>query len=121
MRTLGKTIVLTTHYMDEAQYLADRICVIAAGLVVAQGTPETLRAGTDQLTHIRFELPSGVDAAALPLAVRLEEVIAVIETSTPTRTPARPHHLGRGARARAAEPRGHAPITRRRLPGADQT
>ena len=31
MRTLGKTIVLTTHYMDEAQYLADRICVIAAG------------------------------------------------------------------------------------------
>ena len=50
--------MLTTHYMDEAQYLADRICVIAAGQVVAQGTPETLRAGTDQLTHIRFELPA---------------------------------------------------------------
>jgi ABC-2 type transport system ATP-binding protein len=86
MRTLGKTIVLTTHYMDEAQYLADRICVIAAGLVVAQGTPETLRAGTDQLTHIRFELPGGVEATALPLAVRLADGIAVIETSTPTRT-----------------------------------
>jgi ABC-2 type transport system ATP-binding protein len=86
MRTLGKTIVLTTHYMDEAQYLADRICVIAQGLVVAQGTPETLRAGTDQLTHIRFELPSGVDPAALPLPVRLEEVTAIIETKTPTRT-----------------------------------
>ena len=62
--------MLTTHYMDEAQYLADRICVIAAGKVVAQGTPETLRAGTEQLTHIRFELPDGVDAAALPLAVQ---------------------------------------------------
>ncbi len=86
MRTLGKTIVLTTHYMDEAQYLADRICVIAAGKVVAQGTPETLRAGTEQLTHIRFELPDGVAAAALPLRVKMDEGIAIIETATPTRT-----------------------------------
>jgi ABC-2 type transport system ATP-binding protein len=86
MRTLGKTIVLTTHYMDEAQHLADRICVIAAGKVVAQGTPETLRAGTDQLTHIRFELPSGVVPSALPLKVSVEDGIAVIETATPTRT-----------------------------------
>jgi ABC-2 type transport system ATP-binding protein len=86
MRTLGKTIVLTTHYMDEAQYLADRICVIAAGKVVAQGTPETLRAGTDQLTHIRFELPDGVAAAALPLKVSMDEGFVLIETATPTRT-----------------------------------
>ena len=86
MRTLGKTIVLTTHYMDEAQYLADRICVIAAGQVVAQGTPETLRAGTEQLTHIRFELPDGVAATALPLAVRFVEGIAIIETANPTRS-----------------------------------
>jgi ABC-2 type transport system ATP-binding protein len=86
MRTLGKTIVLTTHYMDEAQYLADRICVIAAGQVVAQGTPETLRAGTEQLTHIRFELSNGVQAAAVPLAVKVRDGIAVIETATPTRT-----------------------------------
>jgi ABC-2 type transport system ATP-binding protein len=86
MRTLGKTIVLTTHYMDEAQYLADRICVIAAGRVVAQGTPETLRAGTEQLTHIRFELSNGIDADALPLAVNVHEGIAIIETATPTRT-----------------------------------
>ncbi len=86
MRTLGKTIVLTTHYMDEAQYLADRICVIAAGKVVAQGTPETLRAGTDQLTHIRFELPDGVAATALPLKVSMDEGFVLIETATPTRT-----------------------------------
>jgi ABC-2 type transport system ATP-binding protein len=86
MRTLGKTIVLTTHYMDEAQYLADRICVIAQGQVVAQGTPETLRAGTEQLTHIRFELPGGVEASAVPLQVRLDDGTVIIETKTPTRT-----------------------------------
>jgi ABC-2 type transport system ATP-binding protein len=86
MRTLGKTIVLTTHYMDEAQYLADRICVIAAGKVVAEGTPETLRAGTDQLTHIRFELPSGLDASKVPMPLTLTNGIAVIETQTPTRS-----------------------------------
>ena len=85
MRTLGKTIVLTTHYMDEAQYLADRICVIAAGKVVAQGTPETLRAGTEQLTHIRFELPDGVAATAVPLPTRWEDGTAIIETAQPTR------------------------------------
>jgi len=86
MRTLGKTIVLTTHYMDEAQYLADRICVIAAGKVVAEGTPETLRAGTEQRTRIRFEMPAGLDAAALPLPVTVESGMALIETPTPTRS-----------------------------------
>jgi ABC-2 type transport system ATP-binding protein len=86
MRTLGKTIVLTTHYMDEAQYLADRICVIAAGQVVAEGTPESLRARTHQRTHIRFEMPDGVDAAALPVAVTVDGGVALIETPTPTRS-----------------------------------
>jgi ABC-2 type transport system ATP-binding protein len=86
MRTLGKTIVLTTHYMDEAQYLADRICVIAAGTVVAEGTPETLRAGTERRTRIRFQMPDGLDAAALPLPVTVESGMAVIETPTPTRS-----------------------------------
>jgi ABC-2 type transport system ATP-binding protein len=86
MRTLGKKIVLTTHYMDEAQYLADRICVIAAGKVVAEGTPETLRAGSEHRTRIRFEMPAGLDATALPIAVKMEAGLAVIETSTPTRS-----------------------------------
>jgi ABC-2 type transport system ATP-binding protein len=86
MRTLGKTILLTTHYMDEAQYLADRICVIAAGTVVAEGTPETLRAGTERRTRIRFEIPAGLDASSLPVAVKMEAGMAVIETPTPTRS-----------------------------------
>jgi ABC-2 type transport system ATP-binding protein len=42
LRTLGKTVLLTTHYMDEAEELADRLAVIAGGRVVAEGTPEAV-------------------------------------------------------------------------------
>ena len=42
LRELGKTVFLTTHYMDEAQRLADRVAIIAGGEVVARGTPEDL-------------------------------------------------------------------------------
>jgi ABC-2 type transport system ATP-binding protein len=42
LRELGKTVFLTTHYMDEAQHLADRVAIIAAGEIVARGTPEDL-------------------------------------------------------------------------------
>jgi ABC-2 type transport system ATP-binding protein len=86
LRSLGKTILLTTHYMDEAQTLADRICVIANGAVVAQGTPEALRASTLGRTHIRFSIPHGLDPADLPLKPVLRDGVAVIETATPTRT-----------------------------------
>ena len=54
---LGKTVFLTTHFMDEAQYLADRVAVIASGEIVAEGTPDTI-AGRDRMTpRIRFRLP----------------------------------------------------------------
>ena len=43
LRDLGKTILLTTHYMDEAERLSDRLAVIAAGRIVAEGTVESLR------------------------------------------------------------------------------
>ena len=120
MRTLGKTIVLTTHYMDEAQYLADRICVIAAGKVVAEGTPETLRAGTEQRTHIRFELPDGIDAAKVPMAADDDQRHGCRRDGNADAQSARPHHVGRGARARAAQPGSDAPIAGRRVPGADE-
>ncbi len=42
LTSIGKTIFLTTHFMDEAQYLANRVAVIAAGSIVAEGTPATL-------------------------------------------------------------------------------
>ena len=54
---LGKTVVLTTHYLDEAQALADRVAVIRAGEIVAAGSPDEL-AGRDQgPSEISFLLP----------------------------------------------------------------
>jgi ABC-2 type transport system ATP-binding protein len=85
LRALGKTILLTTHYMDEAQNLADRICVIAGGEVVAQGTPQSLRAG-EQRTRIRFTPPDGMEVASLPLPARIADGTVTIETTTPTKS-----------------------------------
>jgi ABC-2 type transport system ATP-binding protein len=66
LRSLGKTVFLTTHYMDEAQALADRVAIISAGRIVATGSPESLvDRGTPQ-TEIHFRLPSGVSASDLP-------------------------------------------------------
>jgi ABC-2 type transport system ATP-binding protein len=71
LRSLGKTVFLTTHYMDEAEQLADRIAVIADGVIVAEGTPHTL-AGRDRLpATIRFTSPPGLGVADLPEALRL--------------------------------------------------
>jgi ABC-2 type transport system ATP-binding protein len=53
LRSLGKTILLTTHYLDEAQQLADRVAVIRAGEIVAQGTPADLIGDTHR-TEIRY-------------------------------------------------------------------
>jgi ABC-2 type transport system ATP-binding protein len=54
LRDLGKTVFLTTHYMDEAQRLADRVTIIAAGQVVARGTPEDLGERESGETTIRY-------------------------------------------------------------------
>ena len=70
LRTFGKTIVLTTHYMDEAQALADRIAVIAKGRIVAEGTPQTLGDRHRLAARIRFRLPAGVAFADLPDSAR---------------------------------------------------
>jgi ABC-2 type transport system ATP-binding protein len=65
LRALGKTVFLTTHYMDEAENLADRIAVIAHGTIVAEGTPQTLGGRDRMRATIRFSLPTGA-AAQLP-------------------------------------------------------
>jgi ABC-2 type transport system ATP-binding protein len=57
LASLGKTVLLTTHYMDEAQYLADRVAVIADGRIVAEGTPGTIGDRNRAVAHIRFRLP----------------------------------------------------------------
>ena len=61
LRGLGKTVVLTTHFMDEAQYLADRLAIIANGQIVAQGNPETLAGRDRMLATVHFSLPPDVE------------------------------------------------------------
>ena len=70
LRELGKTIVLTTHYMEEAERLADRIAVIAAGQIIATGTPQYARRARRLMdVEISFTLPAGVELSQLPVAL----------------------------------------------------
>ena len=61
LAALGKTVLLTTHFMDEAQYLADRVVVIAAGRIVAAGTPATLGFRDRARVRVRYRLPAGIN------------------------------------------------------------
>jgi ABC-2 type transport system ATP-binding protein len=76
LRQLGKTVFLTTHYMEEAERLADRIAVIAAGRIIAQGTPRTLGGRDSSAAQITFTLPAHARAQDLPAALleRIEEL-----------------------------------------------
>ena len=65
---LGKTVLLTTHFMDEAQYLANRLAVMVAGRIVAEGTPEEVVARRSTATIVRIRLPQG--APPLPSEFR---------------------------------------------------
>lgn len=67
LRSLGKTILLTTHYMDEAQQLADRVVVISRGRVIAEGTPDTLGRGAVEAAVVSFRIPIDLDIAEAPL------------------------------------------------------
>ena len=67
LRDLGKTVFLTTHYMDEAQRLADRVTIISRGEIVARGTPEDLGDRENQPASVSFKLPFGVTAAEMPI------------------------------------------------------
>jgi len=62
-RQAGTTVALVTHFMDEAEMLCDRICVLSRGRVVAQDTPARLISNYGGGTRIRFAVP---DDAALP-------------------------------------------------------
>ncbi len=55
----GKTVFLTTHYMDEAQFLADRVAIIVGGEIIAEGPPGALAAEHLRATTISFGLPDG--------------------------------------------------------------
>jgi ABC-2 type transport system ATP-binding protein len=92
LRDIGKTVMLTTHYMEEAQFLADRVAVINRGVVVADDAPDQLGDRENLPTRISFHLPPGFDLAAdgrvagLPVTVEAGEEApsAVIESRSPT-------------------------------------
>jgi ABC-2 type transport system ATP-binding protein len=69
LRALGKTVLLTTHYLDEAQQLADRVAVLVAGEIVRMGKPSDLT-GASAMAEIRY---------------RHDGELVVVETDEPTR------------------------------------
>ena len=87
LRDLGKTVFLTTHYLDEAQALADRVAIIKAGVIVAEGPPESLGAGQATVSEIRFVVPAGLDLGEIPGGPAMELVngLAVLRSELPTR------------------------------------
>jgi ABC-2 type transport system ATP-binding protein len=62
----GTTVILTTHYMDEAEELADRVAVMHDGTIAAEGAPGSIGGRDTAEARIRFRLPPDVDPADLP-------------------------------------------------------
>ncbi len=87
LRRLGTTVFLTTHYMDEAQHLADRVAILRDGEIVSEGPPGELAVGS---TLVSFRVPPGVTteqvAAIAEHPVELSGERAEIRTETPQRT-----------------------------------
>ena len=84
LRSLGKTVLLTTHYLDEAEQLADRVAVLREGQIVRIGTPRELTTGDNEV-EIRY---------------RRNGEEAVVRTAEPTRVL---HELTSAALARGEE------------------
>ncbi len=85
LKELGKTVFLTTHYLDEAQSLADRVAIIQGGRIVAEGPPAEIGGDALQITTIRFGLSPGatLPEALGPRAVVDAEGFHTIGTRTP--------------------------------------
>ncbi len=88
LRRLGKTVLLTSHYMDEVQYLADRVAVLDRGKLVAVSTPAALGGRDVAQAVVRFRLSDGVEAGELPdgpwLAPEWEGDGVLLRTDQPT-------------------------------------
>jgi ABC-2 type transport system ATP-binding protein len=89
LKALGKTIFLTTHYMDEAQHLADRVAILRHGELVAVGNLAEIGAGTGAQAVIRFRLPRGTTTdeigAVVESPVELSGDVATIKVESPQR------------------------------------
>jgi ABC-2 type transport system ATP-binding protein len=90
LKALGKTIFLTTHYMDEAQHLSDRVAILRGGEIVAHGRLDELAgASTVGATVIRVRLPEGVGTDRVSAAVERPVEALGNEASVRTTTPQR--------------------------------
>jgi ABC-2 type transport system ATP-binding protein len=83
LTALGKTVFLTTHYMDEAQALANRVAVIARGEIVAEGPPSTLAGRDLAQTQVRFRVPDPSTLPSLGFLVAADGTLE-IRTDDPT-------------------------------------
>jgi ABC-2 type transport system ATP-binding protein len=83
LRARGRTVLLTTHYMDEAQQLADRVVVLGRGRVLADAQPDEL--GREQSATVTFQLPAFHDGLPLPADAVVARGLARFRTATPTR------------------------------------
>ncbi len=96
---LGKTVLLTTHYMDEAQALADRLAVLVDGRIVSEGTPGEIIGRHSQDTIVRLQLPPGAPSPPPELGLASDaDAPTRLHASTP-----RPTELLRRATAWAVE------------------
>jgi ABC-2 type transport system ATP-binding protein len=92
LASAGTTVLLTTHYMDEVEALADRVAVLSHQEIVASGTPSSIGGRDSGAVTIRFALPQGIAAADLPVAVdsvgdglvelQTEDELSVLHTLT---------------------------------------
>ena len=82
LQTLGKTVLLTTHYMDEAQELAQRVAIIAQGVIVAEGSPASLGGRDVEATIVRFRLPEGAEALPASVAGQASGTDGAVEIRT---------------------------------------
>jgi ABC-2 type transport system ATP-binding protein len=105
LRDLGKTVFLTTHYMEEAERLADRIAVIAGGEIVAEGTPQTLGGRQVGGSRVTFALPDGTTVHELPASLvdRIQEEGAGLVTLPTTTVASDLHELSGWALERGLE------------------
>ncbi|MGA8746957.1 MAG: ABC transporter ATP-binding protein [Solirubrobacterales bacterium] len=87
LKELGKTVFLTTHYMDEAQHLADRVAILRDGRLVAEGSTEELGSSLGQRTVVRFQLPPGAGTDDLGSRVSAGLEISGNEASFATNEP----------------------------------
>jgi ABC-2 type transport system ATP-binding protein len=77
----GTTVLLTTHYMDEVEALADHVAVLFDGQIVASGTPTSIGGRDTGRVTIRFGLPDGTSVSDLPVGVSsVDDGIVAIDT-----------------------------------------